>query len=66
MKIKEIRAAPVKFPERRIDTQPRRPSWSEEAEVANPVSRYPEDLSKCNFALSPEGFVMKRMSADGA
>ncbi len=42
MKIKEIKAAAIKLPEPRARTKPRRPSWAENAEVANPVSRYPK------------------------
>lgn len=42
MKIRDIKAIPVRFPERPTTTQPRRPSWSEGAEVANPMSRYPK------------------------
>ena len=42
MKIKEIKAAIVKFPERPTTTKPRRPAWVEGAEVANPMSRYPK------------------------
>lgn len=42
MKIKEIRAFPVIFPNSVTTAQERRPSWSEYAEVANPISRYPK------------------------
>ena len=41
MKIKEIVAFPVSFPQRAPDARALRPSWSESAEVANPMSRYP-------------------------
>lgn len=41
MRIKEIRAAVVSMPRRQFKTRSRRPVWDEEAEVANPMSRYP-------------------------
>lgn len=41
MKIKEIKASPVEFPAVPGSSAPRRPSWAEGAEVANPMSRYP-------------------------
>src|ERR1043166_2110814 len=41
MKITEIRALRLKLPERQVKTKPRRMSWFAEAEVANPMSRYP-------------------------
>lgn len=42
MKIKEIRVVKVDFPAREIKTPARRVPWSEHAEVANPMSRYPQ------------------------
>ncbi len=42
MKIKEIRAAAVSFPEAPGKTRPRRSAWADGAEVANPMSRYPK------------------------
>ena len=42
MKIKEIRAATLKLPQPAPSTSARRPAWSDNAEVANPVSRYPK------------------------
>jgi L-rhamnonate dehydratase len=42
MKIAEIRVVRVDLPRREHTTPPRRPSWGEEAEVANPMSRYPK------------------------
>ena len=43
MKIKEIRAMRLRRPPREgPGTSPRRPSWAEDAEVANPMSRYPK------------------------
>jgi L-rhamnonate dehydratase len=41
MKITEIATVRVNFPRRQSQTPPRRQSWSVEAEVANPMSRYP-------------------------
>ena len=41
MKIKGIRAAKLVLPDVESNTKARRPAWSEDAEVANPMSRYP-------------------------
>lgn len=41
MKIKQVEAVRVRFPERAAGTAPRRASWAHEAEVANPMSGYP-------------------------
>ena len=42
MKIKNIQAVQVDLPRNEYTTQPRRPGWAQEAEVANPMSRYPK------------------------
>jgi L-rhamnonate dehydratase len=42
MKIKDITIVQTSFPKREATTPPRRQSWSAEAEVANPMSRYPK------------------------
>jgi L-rhamnonate dehydratase len=42
MKITSIQATRVNFPEAPSRTEPRRAGWSENAEVANPMSRYPK------------------------
>ena len=42
MKIKEIRAVEVDLPARKPKSKARRNPWSTDAEVANPMSRYPE------------------------
>ncbi len=42
MKITSIRAMRLSIPPREIRTPPRRPSWAQEAEVANPMSWYPK------------------------
>lgn len=42
MKIKDISILQLNFPQREIKTTPKRRSWSVEAEVANPMSRYPK------------------------
>ena len=41
MKIADIRAVRIDWPEREAGTEQRRPSWTVTAEVANPMSRYP-------------------------
>ncbi len=42
MKIKEIRAATLRLPQPAPSAKARRPAWTDGAEVANPVSRYPK------------------------
>ncbi len=42
MKIKEISVMRLNVPPRESKTPARRPSWGSEAEVANPMSRYPK------------------------
>ena len=42
MKIKEVRAVAVRLPEAVVSSKPDRPSWIEDAVVANPMSRYPD------------------------
>lgn len=40
MKIKDISVVRIQLPKMERATEPRRPGWGEEAEVANPMSRY--------------------------
>ncbi|MBL7202531.1 MAG: L-rhamnonate dehydratase [Anaerolineae bacterium] len=42
MKITDIRLVRINMPSPQARTAPRRPAWSESAEVANPMSRYPK------------------------
>ncbi len=42
MKIREVRAVAVRLPEAAVSPKPDRPSWIEDAVVANPMSRYPD------------------------
>jgi hypothetical protein len=42
MKITEIRAMRLKAPLRETRTPARRAAWAQDAEVANPMSRYPK------------------------
>jgi L-rhamnonate dehydratase len=42
MKITKIEVMRLNTPPHQIKTKPRRSAWSEEAEVANPMSRYPK------------------------
>lgn len=42
MKITSVRAMRLHSPPRQTRTTPLHPSWAEEAEVANPMSRYPK------------------------
>jgi L-rhamnonate dehydratase len=41
MKIKEIRCVQINVPERKPRPKPTRPPWSDDAEVANPMSKFP-------------------------
>jgi L-rhamnonate dehydratase len=42
MKITDISLVQLDLPSRQAKTSPRRPSWADSAEVANPMSRYPK------------------------
>jgi L-rhamnonate dehydratase len=42
MKIKKIEAMRLNMPRKEPKTKPRRPSWADDAEVANPMSKFPE------------------------
>lgn len=42
MKIKDVRAVRLTLPQPEMKTPPRRPGWAQEAEVANPMSRFPD------------------------
>ncbi len=66
MKITEISVVQVSLPESKPETRPRRPSWAEEAEVANPMSRYPEVKRHRNLWLPRwEGAWVKATAEDG-
>ena len=42
MKIRSIQAMRLNRPPKKPETEPRRPSWAQDAEVANPMSKFPE------------------------
>lgn len=66
MKITEIRAMRLNTPVHEHQTQARRPSWWEEAEVANPMSRYPKVKAHRNLWLPQwEGVWCKVTAEDG-
>jgi len=66
MKITEIRAMRLNTPAHEHQTQARRPSWWEEAEVANPMSRYPKVKAHRNLWLPQwEGVWCKVTAEDG-
>lgn len=66
MKISEIRAMRLNTPAHEHQTQARRPSWWEEAEVANPMSRYPKVKAHRNLWLPQwEGVWCKVTAEDG-
>lgn len=41
LEITDVRAVSVDLPDREFDTEPRRPAWTAEGPVANPMTRYP-------------------------
>ncbi|MDP6513024.1 MAG: enolase C-terminal domain-like protein [SAR202 cluster bacterium] len=49
MKIKEIKAVKLKMPPPSHTAEARRPPWSDDAEVANPMSRYPKVKANRNL-----------------
>jgi L-rhamnonate dehydratase len=66
MKIKEIRAMRLTLPPREFKTTPRRQPWSFDAEVANPMSRYPKVKANRNLWLPQwEGVWAKVTAEDG-
>ena len=64
MKIAEIRAMRLTLPPRATTTTPRRPSWAEDAEVANPMSRYPRVKRHRSLWLPPWGSVWCKVTAE--
>jgi L-rhamnonate dehydratase len=67
MKIKEISVVKVKFPERKPASKGRRPSWGTEAEVANPMSRFPKVKRHRSMWLPKwEGAWVKVSAENGA
>ncbi len=66
MKITEIRAMRLNVPPHEDKTTPRRASWFQEAEVANPMSRYPKVKAHRNLWLPKwEGVWCKVTAEDG-
>lgn len=67
MRIKEIKAVKLELPEReKPRAQPRRPSWAENAEVANPMSKYPRHKRHRNSWLPRwPGVWVKATAEDG-
>ena len=64
MKIAEIRAMRLTLPPRATTTAPRRPSWAEDAEVANPMSRYPRVKRHRSLWLPPWENVWCKVTAE--
>src|SRR3712207_1247131 len=64
MKIAEIRAMRLTLPPRARTTTPRRPSWAEDAEVANPMSRYPRVKRHRSLWLPPWENVWCKVTAE--
>ena len=64
MKIKEIRAMRLTVPPREYKTAPRRQPWSSDAEVANPMSRYPKVKANRNLWLPRWEGVWARVTAE--
>ena len=66
MKITEIRAMRLSVPQRELKTAPRRQSWAADAEVANPMSRYPKVKAHRSLWLPKwEGVWCKVTAEDG-
>lgn len=66
MKIQKIEVMRLNVPPQESRTQPRRPSWWEEAEVANPMSRYPKIKRHRDLWLPKwEGVWCKVTAEDG-
>ncbi len=64
MKIAEIRAMRLTLPPRATTATPRRPSWAEDAEVANPMSRYPRVKRHRSLWLPPWENVWCQVTAE--
>lgn len=64
MKITEIRAMRLTVPPREATTAPRRPAWAEDAEVANPMSRYPRVKRHRGLWLPPWENVWCKVTAE--
>jgi L-rhamnonate dehydratase len=64
VKIKEIRAMRLTIPPREFKTAPRRQPWSFDAEVANPMSRYPKVKAHRNLWLPKWEGVWARVTAE--
>ena len=66
MKITKIEAMRMEMPRKEPVTRPRRPSWAEDAEVANPMSRFPEfKRYRDSWMPSWEGVWVKVSAEDG-
>ncbi len=66
MRITDIRAMRLAAPAHATRTPPRRASWAQEAEVANPMSRYPKVKAHRGLWLPKwEGVWCKVMAEDG-
>ncbi len=66
MKIKSIECVQVNLPRKEPKTQPRRPAWTQDAEVANPMSKFPEFKRHRSLWLPNwPGFWVKATAEDG-
>jgi L-rhamnonate dehydratase len=67
MKITEIRTMRLQTPPHQYTTPPRRPAWVQDAEVANPMSRYPKVKRSRNlWTPNWENVWCKVTAEDGA
>jgi len=64
MKIREVQAVRVNLPPRAPGSPPRRAGWAGEAEVANPMSRYPEVRRHRSLWLPKWESVFCRVTAE--
>ena len=64
MKIKSIECVRVQFPKKNYSSKPRKQSWAETDEVANPMSRFPSVKSHRSLWLPKWGSVWCKVTLE--
>jgi L-rhamnonate dehydratase len=64
MKIREIRCVRIQVPDGKPKATPTRPPWSDDAEVANPMSRFPRYKRHRSSWMPPWGSVWVQVIAE--
>ena len=64
MKIKSIECVRVQFPTKNYSSKPRKQSWAETDEVANPMSRFPSVKSHRSLWLPKWGSVWCKVTLE--